>query len=140
MRSFLGTVLQSNFGEKDWVRVFESMNLIKKKNEVQKWVDKGQICPSGWQGPRTFFGMTEIRDADASKKTKLVTLRGAWNKIFAKNLDRLSFQMRHVMNWCIMQWIAGTNQKKKLEMFLSQNSTTNIYVILNAIIWIYIVS
>ena len=36
-------------------------------------MDKGQICPSGWQGPRPFFGMTEIRDADASKKTKLLT-------------------------------------------------------------------
>ena len=72
-------------------------------------MDKGQICPSGWQGPRPFFGMTEIRDADASKKTKLLTLRGRKTKFLIENFERPSFQMRHVMNLCIMQWIVGTS-------------------------------
>ena len=76
-----------------WKRLSQSFwkyEFDQKENEVQKWVDKGQICPSGWQGPRTFFGMTEIRDATASKKTKLLTLRGRKTKFLIENFERPS--------------------------------------------------
>jgi len=52
------------------------MNLTKKKNEVKNGWTKDKSVPVGDRDLGHFFGMTEIRDATASKKTKLLTLRG----------------------------------------------------------------
>ena len=60
MRSFLGTVLQSNLGEKDWVRVFESMNLTKKKNEVKNGWTKDKSVPVGDRDLGHFLGWLKL--------------------------------------------------------------------------------
>ena len=123
MRSFLGTVLQSNFGEKDWVRVFESMNLAKKKNEVKSWTNMSQWVTRDL-GTWDIFWDDEFRDASASKNDQIADTQGTRDKIFDRKFWKTKFQMRHGMNLCIMHGLYG--QVKKLEMFLSQSFTNNI--------------
>ena len=86
---FLETVLKANFGEKT-------------ESELKVWIwpkrkmrfKLGAMGPCGWQGPRTFFGMIKIRDADASKKTKLVTPWGA-EKIGFKESNPISNKTKY---------------------------------------------
>ena len=62
--------MQSNSGERDWVRVFESMNLAKKKNEVKSWTNMSQWVTKDL-GIWDIFWDDEFRDASASKNDQI---------------------------------------------------------------------
>ena len=86
------------------------MNLAKKKNEVKSWTNMSQWVTRDL-GTWDIFWDDEFRDASASKNDQIADTQGTRDKIFDRKFWKTKFQMRHVMNLCIMQWIVWTSQE-----------------------------